>query len=176
MLDDVALWDEILTEAQIKSIAQSGVACFLGQCGEVGDYNNNGAIDAGDLDIQAQYMRDNDLAGDLNGDGKTDGDDRLAWITDIQMSWIGDSNFDGEFSSSDFVTVFGAAKYEKDVAATYAEGDWNGDMLFNSSDFVAAFVAGGYEKGPLVAAVVPEPSSPILLCLGVLGLILRRRS
>ena len=177
MLDDVALWDEVLSEEQIATIASEGVACFLGQCAAPGDYNGNGELDAGDLDVQAQYMLDNDLAGDLNGDGKTDAADRNAWVTDLQMSWIGDSNFDGEFNSSDFVVVFGAAKYERDEAATYREGDWNGDMLFNSSDFVAAFSSGGYEKGPLPApAAVPEPSSLSLLFLGALALMRRRRA
>ena len=178
LLDDVALWDEILSQEQIASIAANGVACFLGQCGEVGDYNGNGELDAGDLDVHAQYVLDNNLAGDLNGDGKTDEVDRNAWITDLQKSWVGDSNFDGEFSSTDFVVVFGAAKYETDVAATYAEGDWNGDMLFNSSDFVAAFSAGGYEMGPLPPAIatVPEPSSLALFLFGILGFMNCRRT
>ncbi|MCA9214458.1 MAG: hypothetical protein KDB27_15410 [Planctomycetales bacterium] len=175
LLDDVALWDEVLTQEQIATIASKGVACFLGNCGEVGDYNGNGEFDAGDLDVQAQYILDNDPAGDLNGDGTTDINDRVAWITDIQKSWVGDSNFDGEFSSTDFVVVFGAAKYETDQEATYVEGDWNGDKLFNSSDFVAAFTAGGYELGPLPAAAVPEPSCSALALLFAFALFMRNR-
>ncbi|MCA9212653.1 MAG: proprotein convertase P-domain-containing protein, partial [Planctomycetales bacterium] len=60
----------------------------------------------------------------------------------------GDSNFDYEFNSSDFIVVFQAAKYEKSLPATFAEGDWNGDGLFNSSDFVLVFTIGHYEQGP----------------------------
>ncbi|MDG2385092.1 MAG: sugar-binding protein [Pirellulaceae bacterium] len=150
---------------------------LVGAVGPTGDYNGNGEIDAGDLDVQAQYMEDNNLAGDLNGDGKTDSTDRTAWVTTIQKSWIGDSNFDGEFNSSDFVTVFTAGKYENGASANYAEGDWNGDMVFNSGDFVAAFSAGGYESGPLPAAVsiVPEPSAFALVGLGLLGLLSQRK-
>ena len=90
-------------------------------------------------------------------------------------TYVGDSNLDGEFNSSDFVVVFTAGKYESGEAATYAEGDWNGDMLFNSSDFVAAFGQGGYERGPKPAAV-PEPSSmgSGLVLLAIFVFTLRR--
>ena len=59
---------------------------------------------------------------------------------------FGDSNHDGVFDSSDFVTVFVAAKYETGFAATFEEGDWNGDGFFDSLDFVDAFVLGTYVR------------------------------
>jgi hypothetical protein len=174
-LADNAITRIFWTQGSVFDTNNWGQIEFGPAIGPDGDYNGNGVIDAGDLDVQAQYMKDNNLAGDLNGDGTTDAADRNAWITDIQKSWIGDSNFDGEFNSSDFVAVFTAAKYEKDEMATYGEGDWNGDMLFNSSDFVAAFTSGGYEKGPLPAAAVPEPSCLVLVCLGFVALFSERR-
>ena len=60
---------------------------------------------------------------------------------------IGDSNLDGRFDSTDFVSVFQAAEYEddEDNNSTWAEGDWNGDRDFTTADFVAAFQAGNYE-------------------------------
>ena len=114
----------------------------------LGDYNENGALDAGDLDVHAQFVKDGDLAGDLNEDGKTDVEDRVEWIKTLQKSWVGDSDFNGEFNSGDLVNVFTAGKYEAQVMATYAEGDWDGSMEFDSSDLVAAFTDGGYEQGP----------------------------
>ncbi|MCA9149978.1 MAG: PEP-CTERM sorting domain-containing protein, partial [Planctomycetales bacterium] len=160
---------------QISEVQFFGEA---GAAGTPGDYNGNGIIDAGDLDVLAQYVRDNDARGDLNGDGTTDEIDRSQWVETIQKSYFGDSNFDGEFSSSDFVAVFTAGKYETGAAAGYAEGDWNGDGLFSSSDFVTAFSAGGYEQGPRAAvSAVPEPATISMLLLGLLGLSgLRRRS
>ena len=139
--------------------------------GLVGDYNGNGEFDSGDLDVLAQYAKDGNLAGDLNEDGMTDEVDRFSWVKTIQKSWVGDANFDGEFNSSDFVTVFQVGKFETGQMATYAEGDFNGDMIFNSSDFVAAFQDGGFELGPLQAvSSVPEPSSLVLVLLGIIGL------
>lgn len=144
--------------------------------GVPGDYNGNGMRDVEDLDLQAAGVAAGDLAFDLNGDGSVNFGDREEWIS-LTNTYFGDSNFDGEFSSADFVTVFVPALYETGQAAGFAEGDWNGDGVFNSSDFVTAFASGGYEKGPLPGGLmtVPEPSSLVLLLLGV-GCIIRRRS
>ena len=95
----------------------------------------------------------------------------------MKSTYFGDSNLDGEFNSTDFVTVFTEGKYEDGVAANagWASGDWNGDKEFDSSDFVAAFVAGGYEIGPRQVAVVPEPSALVLFAIGLLVCLARRR-
>lgn len=143
---------------------------FASSPGVPGDYNGNGVIDAGDLDTHSQFIKDGDLTGDVNGDGTTDAGDRAAWAEQFQNSWLGDSNFDGEFSSGDFVAVFTAGKYETGEMATYAEGDWNGDMKFDSGDFVAVFTEGGYEQGQRAIANVPEPSCVVLLLISMLAL------
>ena len=66
---------------------------------------------------------------------------------------IGDSNLDGRFDSTDFVSVFQAAEYEddEDNNSTWAEGDWNGDRDFTTADFVAAFQAGNYQSNAKIA-------------------------
>lgn len=142
-----------------------------------GDHDNNGVIDANDLNIQAGFQQSGDAAGDINGDGATNFDDRLVQIKSVP-TWVGDSNLDGEFNSSDFVSVFTAGKFETGNAASWAEGDWNGDGEFNSSDFVVAFTDGGFELGPVApaASTVPEPSTLGLVLVGFLGLVARRRS
>jgi len=147
----------------------------LGTDGVIGDFNNNGARDPGDLDLLTQATMANDASFDLTDDGQLNSDDRSFWVEDLTNTAFGDSNFDGEFSSSDFVKVFSSAKYESGLPATWEEGDWNGDGLFNSSDFVSAFGAGAYEKGPNPGGLqtVPEPNG-VMLTLFALCLIVRR--
>ena len=141
-----------------------------------GDFDGDGVIGAADLDAMAGFQQAGDAAGDINGDGATNFDDRLVMIKSIP-TFVGDSNLDGEFNSSDFVAVFTAGKFEAGTAASWEEGDWNGDGQFTSGDFVAAFTDGGFETGPVPqASAVPEPSSIVLVLAGFLGLVARRRS
>jgi hypothetical protein len=159
-------WDRLTADGMaLVKAAFDYASGKIGQ-GVAGDLNGNGVIDAGDLDVQSQQIKD----------GTSTYAERVAWIHDVQNSWIGDSNFDGEFSSADFVAVFTFGKYETDQMATYAEGDWNGDMLFSSTDFVVAFQDGGYEMGKRPAtAAVPEPSGCVLLVVGASVCLIRFR-
>lgn len=120
---------------------------------------------------------------DLNGDDKVDVQDHEAARRTIGIYnealggrariWIGDVNMDGEFNSSDLVSVFSAGKFEDNdpenpetiMNSTWSDGDWNADGDFDTSDFVVAFQEGGYEQGPrpLQAHVVPEPTSCVLI-------------
>ena len=145
-----------------------------------GDFDANGALDASDIDAlsAAVLAMSDDATFDLDGDGAISAGDRTAWIKDLKNTWVGDSNLDGEFNSSDFVQVFSAGLFETNQPATWAQGDWNGDGTFNSSDFVASFSDGGFEMGPRTAAQsVPEPSSTSILVLcGFLPFYLCRRN
>jgi hypothetical protein len=78
------------------------------------------------------------------------------------------------FDSGDLVLVFAGGKYETGEMAGWALGDWDGDMAFGSGDLVFAFSDGGYVAGASPAAV-PEPSGIVLLLLGTLLMVKRRR-
>ena len=144
-----------------------------------GDYNGDGELDAGDLDLQAAVgIATQDLTYDLNGDGVVDyAGDRVMWLHELKNVYVGDANLDSEFNSNDFVQVFQAGKYETALSAGWAEGDWDASRTFGSSDFIVAFQDGGYELGPRTdAAVVPEPAAWTLLVNGVVFWLFGRRT
>jgi hypothetical protein len=93
-------------------------------------------------------------------------------------TWIGDTNLDLEFDSSDLVQVLRAGLYDDLIPgnATWATGDWNGDTEFDSGDLVAAFQEGGYDRGPRMSVtLVPEPSTCAMLLAGLLAIAATRR-
>ena len=139
-----------------------------------GDFNGNGVLDAGDIEMLVGDAQEPSL--DLTGDGVITQDDRVYWVHDLANTWFGDADLDGEFNSDDFVQVFQAGKYETgELYAGWSEGDWNADGFFDSNDFITAFTDGGYEQGPRTDAVtVPEPSGVLLLSLGCLSAFGRR--
>ncbi|MDG2381140.1 MAG: hypothetical protein P8N76_05660 [Pirellulaceae bacterium] len=113
----------------------------------------------------------------LDDGSLTDATERANYVHEVLGTWIGDSNLDGEFNSTDFVVVFTAGEYEDELAdnSIWATGDWNGDSEFNSSDFVAAFSDGGYERGAIAVAAVPEPVSGAMLLSALVCLLPLRR-
>ena len=179
LIDDVAIWDEVLSAEDIAKIAAGGVAAVVEPPGPEGDFDRSGELDVADIDqLTMEAAAGTNAAGfDLTGDGNVDGADIERWATELKKTWIGDANVDGEFNSSDFVSVFSAGLFETNEPAKWSSGDWNGDGVFNSSDFVAAFGDGGFELGPRPQTnAVPEPSSialvlPIVFAIG----FLRRR-
>ena len=138
-----------------------------------GDLNFDSEVDMSDLDIAVKNVAVGSTHRrlDLNDDDVVDLSDVHFWVTDLKNTWVGDANLDGEFNSGDFVQVFSAGKYETDELAIWSEGDWNADKRFDSGDFIVAFQDGGYETGARSAvAAVPEPSSLLMLTLGMLGI------
>ena len=142
------------------------------------DFDNDGELGVGDINLLIAQISSgaNDASFDITKDGMVNAADLTALVEggDKLNTYIGDANLDGEFNSSDFVTVFSAGKYETGEASTWSEGDWNGDGLFSSSDFVAAFASGGYEQGPRSQAV-PEPAIPALVLACGIAIFVRRR-
>ncbi|MEZ6120856.1 MAG: hypothetical protein R3C28_30360 [Pirellulaceae bacterium] len=136
-----------------------------------GDMDENGAVNAADIDFLSQQIRDvsADAYFDLDSNGSLDSADRSVWVEQIANTFFGDANLDGQFDSSDLTLVFQAAEYENNVAldSTWAEGDWNGDAEFDSQDLILAFTANAYEQGPRSIRPVPEPTSCWWLALFV---------
>lgn len=144
------------------------------------DLNADGKCDAADIDLLADAVRKGSLEDrfDVNASGHLDDADRVFYVEEVKHTYIGDSNLDGQFNTSDFVAVFQVGEYEDDEQQNsgWADGDWNGDAEFNTADFVAAFQSGGFELGPRAAqvAAVPEPSLAGWAALLVAALSRRR--
>jgi hypothetical protein len=161
-LDDFRVYDEALTNEQIAEI-MSGDG---GGGGLPGDFNDDGLLDAADIDALTAVViaASNDAAYDLDADTLVSTADRRVWVEDLRKTYFGDANLDGEFNSSDLVNVLAAGTYEVDVASTWSTGDFDGDGRTSSSDLIEALAGGGYEVGPRPAtAAVPEPSGLLLL-------------
>ena len=176
---DVRIYDEGLSAERIKAIMDGSDPGGVNNnpC----DFDGDGQLGVGDVDLLSAEIQagTNSAKFDLNGDGSVNSADLNQFVEspDKLNTYIGDSNLDGEFNSSDFVVVFTASEYEDavDGNSTWATGDWNGDGDFNSSDFVSAFSAAGYEQGPRPPVAVPEPASELILLLGAtMPLVFRR--
>ena len=148
--------------------------------GLTGDLDDNGVVDANDIDQIASAVRSGSTAApyDLNQDQTVNSADHRYLVQVIKRTWFGDANLDGVFNTTDVVSVFQRGEYEDGVPANsgWSDGDWNGDAEFNTADFVAAFQDGGFEQGPRAAvSAVPEPTGLALFTLGLLSQLGRIR-
>ncbi len=139
------------------------------------DFTNDGQLDVLDLELLTAEVASGsgNLQFDVDQDGDVDDGDRVFWIKVRKHSFMGDSNLDGVFDSSDVVQVFAAGEYEDGIPRNsgWADGDWDGDGDFTSTDIVVAFQDGGYEQGPREpVAVVPEPGTAGLLAIGLVAI------
>lgn len=154
---------------------------LAGAFGVLGDFNDNGILDAADVDLLSEEVRagSNELAFDLNDDHFVDQADREVWVRELRYTYFGDANLDHEFDTADLVQVLAEGKYRTADSAGWAQGDWDGNGLFDSSDLVVALAEGGYETGPRSAtamvAAIPEPSAPLTVLMSGAALLTRRR-
>lgn len=173
-LDDFRVYSHALTNEEILEIVEGEAP------GVIGDFNKNQVLDAEDIDLLSAEIRamTNNVAFDLDNNQLVNDADHRVWVNELKNTYYGDADLNGEFNSTDFVTVFLAGEYEDPIAgnSNWGEGDFNGDGDFNSTDFVTAFLDGGYELGPKPAvSAVPEPSAWVLLLMGLLAVVRKRR-
>ena len=165
-LDDVAIWNEAISAEDVQALA-SGEAKppNLGESLE-GDYNQDGDLNAADLDLLAAAMASGAHPAnfDLTSDGLVNYDDRLKWVKELKGTSIGDADLNGSFGTGDLVTIFQGGKFESAENATWREGDFNGDLRFGTGDLVAAFQDGGFDPNANVEPV-PEPTGGTLLVI-----------
>jgi hypothetical protein len=145
----------------------------------LGDFNENGLLDAADIDALTAQINTGDyhISFDVNGDSFLDDEDHRLWIEEQSRTIYGDADFNGTFASADLVQVLQAGEYEDFTTgnSTWATGDWDGDLEFGTSDLVTAIAAGGYEQPPAIVQAVPEANLTSAFAMGLAGLLCRLR-
>ena len=108
---------------------------------------------------------------DNNRDEVVDDADRQLWIngTAYANTYVGDANLDGNVDFPDFLALsagFGGK-------GGWADGDFDGNGQVEFPDFLA--LSANFGESKTAAASVPEPSSLLILLLGLVAVDIRRR-
>ena len=147
-----------------------------------GDFDNDGMVEADDLDMWEDYYGELDIDGpDFNGDFNMDALDLAIWesnyglydgINTFAHFDYGDANRDSDVDAMDFLALQRSLGDTRDVST-----DVNGDAVVTGLDFLGwqRNAGAGVPAAVSTIAAVPEPSSILLLTLGVLILNSRRR-
>lgn len=186
--DQTALLEDYVGDGWVTAFAGDGelVVNFDGTFTSVtavslsmpGDFNQDQVLDVMDIDLLTAETAsgNNNAEFDLNDDMLVDQTDIQIWVVDLRNTWIGDADVNGEFNTTDLVSVLSKGKYEQDLDAVWSEGDWNGDGRTDSGDLVAGLAGGGYEAGPRAAvSAVPEPQGWIGLAMALATMASCRR-
>ncbi|MEM8680669.1 MAG: hypothetical protein AAGF97_15075, partial [Planctomycetota bacterium] len=98
-----------------------------------GDFNQDGNLDATDIDLLFDGIADQDLDFDLNGDGLLDEADVRFMVEDLIGTRLGDANLDFVVDGTDFL-IWNTHKFS--TGTGWASGDFNGDRSTDGTDFL----------------------------------------
>ena len=134
----------------------------------LGDFNNNGLLDAADIDLLSDGVGGLDVVLDLNSDGIVSDLDRSVWVEDLSGTFFGDADLNQSVNFSDFLAL--SQSYGSE--AGWADGDFDGSGDVGFSDFLLLAANFGSRAS---AAAVPEPSALPMILIGTLGFLGFRR-
>lgn len=133
----------------------------------LGDINRDGTTSS--LDIDSLY----NLFGpspDFIPDGQINIEDANFLIHNVFQTIRGDANLDRKVNNKDFGIIFGNFGHTN---VGWGDGDFNADDIVDIEDFGFVFGNFGFNNTSTQAMeVVPEPSSFILILMGIISLFL----
>lgn len=187
LIDELGIWDEALTDAQIQDVMVNGVSSDAAPKLQPGDADQD--LDFDQLDLVKVQIAAKYLSGTAATWGEGDWDAAPGGKQGEPPAG------DGFFNQLDIISALGADKY---LAGPYAAITTGGEVTiggrFGSIGFVTlppagaseselaadlstvGSPAGGGDIGDVDLIYVPEPNGVIAMLIGVAVLLLRRRS
>ena len=146
----------------------------------IGDLDDDGDIDADDVDLLCANMGGDSATYDMDGDGDVDEDDMtfhvetyleydldLDGIVDGTGTFRADFNTDGSVDGTDLSIMAGSVGQ----SVGFAQGNANCDSTVNGTDLSILTI----HLGDVVTGAVPEPTTVLIMMGGGLACLLRRR-
>ncbi len=158
-------------ESLNRQLHADDIAGAVFNYGPPGDYDNDGAPDADDIDalFAERNAGTHDPYYEQTFDGLVNDDDAAFWVTDasIAHTFFGDANLDKTVSLADLDalgTHFG-------LSGGWAHGDFSGDGLIGLVDL--DFIGANFGQSNATPSNVPEPGALSLLALGAMTIVRR---
>jgi len=137
---------------------------FLSISSLLGDFDNNGLLDAMDIDLLSAAVGGTDVSFDLNSDGLVTSEDRTVWVEDLSGTFFGDADLNQSVDFADFLAL--SASFGEQAGWAGGDFDGSGDVAF--ADFLMLSSNFGNTASSNVSAV-PEPATLPMILFGLLG-------
>jgi hypothetical protein len=161
---------------RIESDDPFAMTLLIAPDGRLGDFDNDGDIDADDIDALAAAIQasSTDTIYDMDGDGDVDADDFAFHVHNLVDTALGEGTGTefGDFNLDGMVSILdlGALGDGYGVGTGWAQGDANGDGTVGILDL--GFLGDNYGYD---GSAIPEPATMSLLGLGAVAILRRRR-